>query len=305
MTAAHRAPRRSAGPERVPDGLRAAMADAAAEIDAVMGAALDALPPGPVVDAMRHATTGGKRMRGFLVIEGARLHGGPDGTVAAAAIEALHAYSLVHDDLPAMDDDDLRRGRPTVHVAWDEATAILAGDALQSLAFGLLADPAAHPEPAVRVVLIAALAEAAGAAGMVRGQALDIAAEDGPPPTLEEVRALQAGKTGALIEWSAAAGAILAGADPAPMRRYGAALGAAFQVADDLIDATGDADAAGKAVGKDAAAGKATVLAHLGEAGARDEAARLVAEAEAALAPHGEAAAILRALARYTASRDR
>ena len=287
------------------DALRAAMAAAAAAIEETLAAALDALPPAPVVDAMRHAATGGKRMRGFLVIEGARLHDGPDGLVAAAAIEAMHAYSLVHDDLPAMDDDDLRRGRPTVHVAWDEATAILAGDALQTLAFGLLADPAAHPDPAVRVVLIAGLAEAAGAAGMVRGQALDIAAETGPPLSEREVRELQSGKTGALIEWSATAGAILAGADPGPMRAYGRALGAAFQIADDLIDATGDAAAAGKAVGKDAAAGKATLVSHLGEDGARREARRLVEEAEAALDPYGDAAATLRALARYTASRDR
>lgn len=287
------------------EGPRAAMAGAAAAIEDVLAAALGALPPGPVVDAMRHAAAGGKRLRGTLVMEGARLLGGPDGAVAAAAVEALHAYSLVHDDLPAMDDDALRRGRPTVHVAWDEATAILAGDALQTLAFGLLADPAAHPDAEVRVTLIAALAEAAGAAGMVRGQALDIAAESGPPLDLPAVRALQAGKTGALIEWSAAAGAILSGADPAPLRRYGAALGAAFQIADDLIDATGDAAAAGKAVGKDAAAGKATFLTLLGEEGARREAARLAAEAEDALAPYGDAADALRALARHAATRDR
>ncbi len=286
-------------------GLRAAMAGAAARIEGCLGAALDALPPGPVVDAMRHACEGGKRMRGFLVLEGARLHGGDGGAAAAAAIEALHAYSLVHDDLPAMDDDDLRRGRPTVHVGWDEATAILAGDALQTLAFSLLADPAAHPDPAVRVALIASLAEAAGAAGMVRGQALDIAAERGPPQGMGAVLELQAAKTGALIEWSAAAGALLAGADPAPLRAYGRALGAAFQIADDLIDASGDAAAAGKAVGKDAAAGKATVITLLGQDGARAEARRLAAEAEAALAPFGAEGETLRALARYTVARDR
>ncbi len=286
-------------------GLRAAMAAASARIEAGLATALDALPPGPVVDAMRHACEGGKRMRGFLVLEGARLHGAADGAAAAAAIEAMHAYSLVHDDLPAMDDDALRRGRPTVHVAWDEATAILAGDALQTLAFALLADPRAHPDPAVRVALVGTLAEAAGAAGMVRGQALDIAAERGPPQGMDAVLELQAAKTGALIEWSAAAGAILASADPGPLRAYGRALGAAFQIADDLIDASGDSAAAGKAVGKDAAAGKATVITLLGLDGARAEAIRLAGEAEAALAPYGDRGETLRALARYTVSRDR
>ena len=285
--------------------LAATLAAAGAVLDARLGAALDALPGSAVRDAMRHAVQGGKRMRGFLVMEGARLHGVADAATAGAAVEALHAYSLVHDDLPAMDDDDLRRGRPTVHVKWDEATAILAGDALQTLAFGLLADPSCHPDADVRVALVAGLAEASGAGGMVLGQALDIAAETGPPLALDAMAAMQAKKTGALIEWAGTAGAILGRADPAPLRAYARALGQAFQIADDLIDAAGDAAAAGKAVGKDAAAGKATYIAHLGMDGARAEARRLAETAAGALAPYGAEADALRALARYTVERDR
>ena len=285
--------------------LAAALAAAGAVLDARLGAALDALPDSDVRDAMRHAVQGGKRMRGFLVMEGARLNGIADAATAAAAVEALHAYSLVHDDLPAMDDDDLRRGRPTVHVKWDEATAILAGDALQTLAFGLLADPSCHPGADVRVALVAGLAEASGAGGMVLGQALDIAAETGPPLALDAMAAMQARKTGALIEWAGTAGAVLGEADPAPLRAYARALGQAFQIADDLIDAAGDADAAGKAVGKDAAAGKATYIGHMGLDGARAEARRLAEAASDALAPYGRDADALRALARYTVERDR
>ena len=285
--------------------LHAALAAAGAAIDARLSAALDLLPASEVRDAMGHATQGGKRMRGFLVVEGARLHGVATAATAAAAVEALHAYSLVHDDLPAMDDDDLRRGRPTVHVKWDEATAILAGDALQTLAFGLLADPSCHPDPAVRVALVAGLAEASGAGGMVLGQALDIAAETGPPLALDAMAAMQARKTGALIEWAGTAGAVLGEADPAPLAAYARALGQAFQIADDLIDAAGDAAAAGKAVGKDAAAGKATYIGHMGLDGARAEARRLAEAASDALAPYGRDADALRALARYTVERDR
>ena len=285
--------------------LAAALAAAGAALDARLAAALDALPESDVRDAMRHAVQGGKRMRGFLVMEGARLHGVEDAATAGAAVEALHAYSLVHDDLPAMDDDALRRGQPTVHVRWDEATAILAGDALQTLAFELLADPSCHPDPAVRIALVAGLAGAAGAGGMVLGQALDIAAETGPPLALDAMAAMQAAKTGALIEWAGCAGAVLAGADPAPLRAYARALGQAFQIADDLIDVAGDAGAAGKAVGKDAAAGKATYIGHMGEDGARAEARRLADAAADALAPYGAGADMLRALARYTVERDR
>ena len=260
----------------------------------------------PVHGAMRHALSGGKRLRGLLVIEGARLHGVADAVTAAAAIEALHAYSLVHDDLPSMDDDDLRRGQPTVHVAWDEATAVLAGDALQTLAFELLASEACHPDPAVRIALVARLAHAAGQRGMVLGQALDIAAETAARPLdLAAIERLQAGKTGALIEWSGTAGAILGQGDPGPLAAYARALGAAFQIADDLLDLEGDAGAAGKRVGKDVAAGKATFVSLLGRDGAHARAHELVAAACDALAPYGAAAECLRDCARFVVARDR
>jgi len=262
----------------------------------------------PVAAGMRWACNGGKRLRGFLVTEGAALYGVPMARAvqAGAAIEALHAYSLVHDDLPCMDDDALRRGQPTVHVKWDEATAVLVGDALQTLAFELLADPACHPDAAVRIDLVASLARASGARGMVLGQALDIAAETAAVPLgLVEVEALQAGKTGALIRWSGEAGARLAGADITALGRYATALGLAFQIADDLLDVGGDAAVAGKALGKDAAAGKATFVSLLGVAGAQARARDLVDEACAALAGYGERAEALRGCARFVVERNR
>src|SRR6056297_1751659 len=246
---------------------------------------------------MRYATRGGKRLRGFLVMEAGALFDVPDAHSVrpAAAIEALHAYSLVHDDLPCMDDDDLRRSQPTVHRKWDEATAVLVGDALQTLAFELLAGEATHPDPAVRIALVATLATASGAQGMVLGQAQDIAAETAEPPlTLDEITRLQANKTGALIRWSAEAGAILGRADPLPLRRYATALGLAFQIADDILDVEGDAATAGKRLRKDAEAGKATFVSLLGLDGARARARALVAEAEAALDPYGARAETLR-----------
>jgi farnesyl diphosphate synthase len=255
---------------------------------------------------MRYAVQGGKRLRGFLVLESAAMHGlGPDCAVsAAAAIEAMHAYSLIHDDLPCMDDDDLRRGQPTVHRKWNDAVAVLAGDALQTLAFELLTDPALGAD-AVRLSLIASMAKAAGAQGMVLGQALDMAAETATTPlTLNQITRLQAGKTGALIEWSATAGAILVGQDPAPLGRYATALGLAFQIADDILDVTGDAGKAGKRLGKDAEAGKATFVSLLGLDGARQRAADLVAEAESALAPYGPRAENLIAAARFVVARE-
>ncbi|WP_254919093.1 polyprenyl synthetase family protein [Oceanicola sp. 22II-s10i] len=261
--------------------------------------------PGVTGDAMRHAATGGKRLRAFLVLESARLHGVPHTQALwpAAAIEAMHAYSLVHDDLPAMDDDDLRRGQPTVHVKWDEATAILAGDALQALAF----ECAAHREAGtaeVRATLALTLAQAAGARGMVLGQAMDIAAETATTPlTIDEITALQAGKTGALFEWSACAGAIMAGADATPLRDYARAFGLAFQIADDILDVEGDEDATGKRVGKDGAAGKATFVSLLGLDGAKARAVVLADEACDALAPYGAAAENLREAARFAISR--
>ena len=285
----------------------ARLSQAAALVQARLDAALAPFADQPVIHAMRYGVQGGKRLRGFLVLESAALHDIPaaQAVAAAAAIEALHAYSLIHDDLPAMDDDDLRRGQPTVHVKWDEATAILAGDALQTLAFELLCDPTLGAADR-RLALVVSLAQAAGAQGMVLGQALDIAAETAPTPlTLEQITEMQAGKTGALIEWSAQAGAVIAGADAAPLGRYARALGLAFQIADDILDVTGDAANTGKRVGKDAGAGKATFVSLLGLDAARLRAADLVAEAEAALAPYGRRADTLIAAARYVVARDR
>ncbi|RJL07145.1 polyprenyl synthetase family protein [Paracoccus aestuarii] len=264
------------------------------------------LPPGDLRDAMGYAVRGGKRLRAFLVMESARLHGMSDDAAlpVAAAVEALHAYSLVHDDLPAMDDDDLRRGQPTVHVTWTEATAILAGDALQTLAFQMLADPRVG-DAATRIALVAALARASGAAGMVWGQALDIAAESaGTPLDLDQITELQGGKTGALIRFSAVAGALIAGRDPAPMDRYATALGLAFQIADDILDVEGYETVTGKRVGKDADAGKATFVSLMGLDGARAEARRLVTVGIDALADYGPAAGNLHELARFVIERD-
>ncbi len=260
----------------------------------------------PVVAAMRYAARGGKRIRAFLVLESAALFGiGADRAIAAAAaVEALHAYSLVHDDLPAMDDDDLRRGQPTLHVKWDEATAILAGDALQTLAFELCCDPALGPAER-RIALVAELARASGAEGMVLGQALDIAAETSPEPlTIDEITRLQAGKTGALIRFAATSGAVLAGQDTAPLAAYARALGLAFQIADDILDVEGDPEKTGKRLGKDAGAGKATFVSLLGLDGARARARDLVAEAVAALAPYGAAGRNLAEAAEFVIARE-
>ena len=287
-------------------GFDAALKAARARVQARLMAELDGQADLPVIHAMRYALQGGKGLRGFLVLETADLHGiGADRAVfAAAAVEAVHAYSLVHDDLPCMDDDDLRRGQPTVHRKWDEATAVLAGDALQTLAFGILADES-ETDADVRVALIAGLARASGAAGMVLGQAQDIAAETAAAPlTLEQITQLQANKTGALIRWSAEAGAVLGRADPGPLRRYAQALGLAFQIADDILDVEGDAELAGKALRKDAEAGKATFVSLLGLERAKARAADLVAEAEAALDPYGAAAGTLREAARFVITRD-
>lgn len=273
-----------------------------AHLDFVM-APLD----GPVAPAMRYTCQGGKRLRAFLVLESARLHGvDPMQAVwPAAAIEMIHAYSLVHDDLPCMDDDDLRRGRPTVHVKWDEGTAVLTGDALQTLAFECLARPECHPDPAVRADLVLTMAQAAGAQGMVLGQALDIAAETSQTPLgLDQIITLQDGKTGALIRWSAMAGPLMARDDPAPLRHYAQALGLAFQIADDILDVTGDEGAAGKRLHKDAEAGKATFVSHLGLDGAQARAHGLVEQAIGALEPYGADAENLRDAARFVISRD-
>jgi len=295
-------------------GFLAALSDAArrveARLEACLPAAGDEDGAARLAAAMRYAVLGGgKRLRSFLVLEVARLFGadGEGAERAAAAAECLHAYSLVHDDLPCMDDDDLRRGRPTVHRAWNEATAVLAGDALQTFAFELLADPATHADGAVRAALVLVLARASGQAGMVGGQALDLAAETaGAPLTGPEVKRLQALKTGALIRFSAEAGAILgqaADAERARIRAYAEALGEAFQIADDLLDATGSEAEMGKRVGKDAGAGKATFLDVLGLDGARVRAAALADEAAEHLAPFGDSAARLAEAARFVVER--
>jgi farnesyl diphosphate synthase len=256
---------------------------------------------------MRYAACGGKRLRPFLLITSARLFGvsEADALDPACALECIHCYSLVHDDLPAMDDDALRRGRPTAHIAFDEATAILAGDALLTLAFEIVSDPRYCADSEVRAELILLLAKAAGWQGMVLGQALDLAAERGG---LDETRiaGMQALKTGALFRFACEAGAVLGRANAAQraaLVAYASAFGQAFQLADDLLDAEGDAKALGKAVAKDAGRGKATLVALLGIDAAKERLRALVAEAEGALAQFGERAITLIETARFVASR--
>lgn len=259
---------------------------------------------GPIRDAMIYAATGGKGLRAFLVMESARLHGiaQVDAAPAAAAIEALHAYSLVHDDLPCMDNDDLRRGQPTVHRKWNDATAVLAGDALQTLAFELVAQTGCCDS--ARVNLIASLARAAGVVGMVGGQACDIAAETSELPlNLAQISKLQAGKTGALIEWAATAGPRMAQANTAALGQYARDLGLAFQIADDILDVEGDAATVGKAVGKDANAGKATFVSLLGLDGAKARAQALITSACDVLTVYGSDADTLREAAKFVVAR--
>ncbi|MEO0810091.1 MAG: polyprenyl synthetase family protein [Pseudomonadota bacterium] len=278
----------------------------ASEIDAMQNA------PARLKDAMRHgALGGGKRFRPFLVLEcatmlgAAREHAAP----AAAAIECIHCYSLVHDDLPAMDNDQLRRGRPTVWAAFDEWTAILAGDALLTLAFEIIARPTAHTDAGVRSQLALAMAQAAGAAGMVGGQCLDLESDKlGRPakPDATYIRHMQSLKTGALLRFACEAGAILASAGEdhrAAMQKFGSAIGSAFQIADDLLDIESTPEALGKATGKDEAAGKATLVALLGVDEARARLETITAAALDALAPYGAAADLLRAATHFVARR--
>lgn len=286
---------------------KTALTDAQGRIGDFLTEQMSRLGDDTIAQGMRYATNGGKRLRGFLALESAALFDVPpvQALHAAAAVECLHAYSLVHDDLPCMDDDDLRRGRPTVHVKWDEATAVLVGDALQAFAFELLGRQDAGSAEQ-RIALTASLAKASGAQGMVLGQAQDIAAETaGRPLDLDEITELQANKTGRLIEWPAHAGAILGGEDPAPLRSYACAIGLAFQIADDILDVEGDAAKAGKALRKDKDAGKATFVSLLGMEAAKARASDLVTEASAALQPYGEKAQTLRDLAHYVISRDK
>ena len=267
--------------------------------------------PGRLIEAMRYSTLGGgKRLRPFLVVETARLFGvaGEGPLRAGAALEMIHCYSLVHDDLPAMDDDDLRRGRPTAHKAFDEATAILSGDALLTYAFDVMAGDATHADPAIRAALVLGLARASGLGGMVGGQALDLEAERASEPhEAAFVMRMQSMKTGALLLFGVEAGAILGRASEAEreaLRRYGVALGAAFQVADDILDTESDAATLGKAAGKDADRNKATLVAALGLDAAKRRRDALAEEAVEALAifPAGRAADLVEA-ARFTAQR--
>lgn len=302
------------------NGFAARLARNASETEALLAHLLADVPlagesarPERLLAAMRHAVLGGgKRLRPFLLVETAVLFGASraGALMAGAALECLHCYSLVHDDLPAMDNDDVRRGRPTVHKAFDEATAILTGDALLTLAFDIMARPDVHADGDVRSALVLQLARAAGLGGMAGGQMLDLAAEGrfASKRSLAETEivTLQAMKTGALIRFACRAGAILGQADEtarAAVDHYGAAIGQAFQIADDLLDIEGDAAALGKAAQKDEAAGKATLVAALGIAGARSRLDALIAEAEAALAPFGAKADALRAAAHFVAER--
>jgi len=300
------------------DRLNQVAKDAESLLDQLFGKGLasdELARPARLLDAMRYASLGaGKRFRPFLVVESASLFDVPreQALLAGVALECVHCYSLVHDDLPAMDNDDLRRGQPTAHKAFDEATAILAGDGLLTFAFDILARPETHPSPAVRIELVLALARAAGLGGMVGGQMLDLAAEGrfdrGVPQQLveAEVATLQAMKTGALLKFACRAGAILGQASAAQreaLDRYGTAVGKAFQIADDLLDVEGDPALVGKQTGKDAEAGKATIVGLLGPDGARTRLRTLVAEAETALAPFGASAAVLIAGAHFVAER--
>jgi farnesyl diphosphate synthase len=298
------------------------LAAVAGEAERVLAGLLDDAPldgeiarPPRLLAAMQHAVLGGgKRLRPFLLVETAALFGAAreGALLAGCALELVHCYSLVHDDLPAMDDDDLRRGRPTVHKAFDEATAVLAGDALLTLAFDAMARVEVHPDADVRIALVSELARAAGLGGMAGGQMLDLTAEGRFEArrvlATDEIETLQAMKTGALIRFACCAGAILGQADDsalASIDRFGVAVGQAFQIADDLLDLEGDAASLGKAAGKDAVAGKATLVAALGAAGARARLDELVMQADAALAPFAAKADTLRAAARFVATRRR
>jgi farnesyl diphosphate synthase len=285
-----------------------------AEAASFTEATLDALLPKPsgpearLLEAMRYAVlNGGKRLRAFFVLQSGRQFGVDRRALGrvAAAVEALHAYSLVHDDLPCMDDDDLRRGRPTLHKAFNEATAVLAGDALLTLAFSLIASPEAHGDPFVRCELIARLGAAAGHGGMVGGQMIDLEVEGKSPP-LPEITRLQRLKTAALITFCCEAGAIMAKASAAArqaLAAYGQEVGLAYQIADDLLDLEGDAAETGKGVGKDAARGKATVVASLGAERARSHAEALAAQAVRHLDLFDEKADLLRAAAHFVVRR--
>jgi len=291
------------------------LSDALARIAREVDAAFDHLLPVPddarasLFEAMRYAAIGGgKRIRPLLLVATAEMFGvDRDAAVrAGTAIEAIHVYSLIHDDLPCMDDDALRHGKPTVHMAYDEATAVLAGDSLHAFAFEVLSSPAISPDPFVRIELVRTLGGASGAQGMAGGQMMDLVAEKSEfdLPTITRLQQL---KTSALLAGAVEMGAILGHVPPegrTHLHGYARDIGLAFQIADDLIDHEGDAKVAGKAVGKDEAAGKQTFLTLLGPERAREQARLLVDQAIEHLAPHGAEADLLKALARYIIERD-
>ncbi|MEP6784320.1 MAG: polyprenyl synthetase family protein [Sphingomonadales bacterium] len=292
--------------------LSVALSDIARDVDRLFDRFL-AVPKdarGPLYEAMRHASIGGgKRMRPLLVVAAASLFNVDRDTAlrVGCAIEAIHVYSLIHDDLPCMDDDDMRRGKPTVHKVFGEAIAVLAGDSLHALAFELLSDGETHSDPFVRLELIDGLARASGPGGMAGGQMMDIAAESSDFD-LQAVTRLQAMKTGALIAFSVEAGAIMGRLPPegrASLRGYARDVGLAFQIADDILDVEGNEELAGKALHKDAAKGKATFLSLLGVERARAQAAMLVDQAISHLHQFGAEADLLRAIAHYAVERDR
>ncbi len=293
--------------------LAVAIARVQQEVDAAFDEVLAVPQDGRarLVEAMRYAVIGGgKRLRPLLLVSVAEYYGAErdEAIRAGCAIEAIHAYSLIHDDLPCMDDDNVRRGKPTVHRAFDEATAVLAGDALFALAFELLASPPTSGDPSLRSDLVATLARASGHHGMAGGQMLDLTAGDGPPPDLDDVTRLQELKTGALLGAAVEMGTILGRvgqAEREPWRRYASDIGLAFQIADDLIDIEGDPALAGKALRKDEEQNKQTFVGLLGCEEARGRAHELVERATGHLSSHGEGAALFRELARYIVERDR
>ena len=304
------------------ESFQSQLTSVAAETERLLTSLLAAQPaagelarPNRLLEAMRYATlNGGKRFRPFLVAASSTLFDVPRqrALLVGAALECVHCYSLVHDDLPAMDDDDLRRGQPTAHKKYDEATAILAGDGLLTFAFDILARPEVHPDASVRMELVMALARGSGLGGMVGGQMLDLSAEgrfdSGKRQSLDEqgVATLQAMKTGALLRFGCVAGGILgqaSGEQRIALDRYGDIVGKAFQIADDLLDVEGDSATLGKAAGKDAEAGKATLVAALGIDKAKARLKTLVADAEASLKPFGARAAVLAEAARFVAER--
>ncbi len=287
-----------------------ALPDAASRVDAILAALLP-VPPGAearLFEAMRYATlNGGKRFRPFLVLASAALFDVPADRAlrVAAAVEMVHSYSLIHDDLPAMDDDALRRGQPSCHIRFDEATAILAGDALLTLAFEVLSEPATHPDPEIRCELVRGLARSVGGAGMVGGQMIDLLSENSAAG-LDAIARMEGMKTGALIGFCCRSGAILAGAPEAArtaLAHYADTVGLAFQIADDLLDAEGDASDIGKAAQKDAEAGKATFVSVLGVNGARRRAEELSLRAADQVKIFGERAELLHQAARFVVKR--